>query len=558
MADLAAVAALVVLGLSAVLLSTLFGHRRAGVLLALGVVGTGVSHLQEATFEPWGYAGMVGHALHWSAVGFILPVLLTFPGRTLDPLGRALVTVAWGLVLVRAARVLSWDPDWMDYDGPARWWTLPGLESPATSETLRGLEWIWLGLLVVGCVVAFVRRWRSVRGLARVPVRVLAVTGIALSFAVPLNGLGDLLSERLSTVAYVVQNVLLLSVPLGLLVVTVWSAMNRGMLVERLTARAGDAPGVQRTLAGELDDPDLRVWFRRPRGWLDVDGRDVQAPPGPRTTPPYEAGPGRHWEILRRGGVEPDGADVLAAVDLADEAMGDPGRVRVALGAAALVLDNTRLAVEREVHLAQLREAQARMVAAALQERRRMERDLHDGAQQQLLRVSTTLSRARLATEPDEARAVVDEARGQLAGALSELRNLVHGIHPAALSQGGLATALEQLARLDPRVDLELDPELREGPPPGPALETAAYFVVAEAVANAVKHSRASGIRVSARRQHHPEGLRLVVVDDGVGGATPAGRGLRGITDRVSALGGTLDLASPPGQGTCLDAWLPT
>ena len=153
----------------------------------------------------------------------------------------------------------------------------------------------------------------------------------------------------------------------------------------------------------------------------------------------------------------------MAAIDLADDCRTDPGRLRIALNAAALVLDNTRLAVEREAHLDQLKGAQARIVEAGLAERRRLERDLHDGAQQQLLAVSTTLSRARLLSEPDAVRATVDVAREQLATALADLRRLARGIHPGVLTQGGLVAGLEPLARADPRVELVLDERLESG-----------------------------------------------------------------------------------------------
>lgn len=555
--DLAALGSQTALAMSAGLLATTREHRGAAVLLGLGVLAIGLSNLSSPTFETWGHAGMVGFALQWLPIGFILPVLLTFPGARLDRLGRLVVGAVWvGVILWRAVTVPAWNPAWGGYDGPARWWTYPGLESRDLSDAMLRVEPALLALLGLLSIVAFVRRWRSARGLARVPARVVSAAGIGLSFAVPLGGLRGVTSETVSTAAYVAQNALLLLMPLGVLTVAAWSVVHRGSIVERLTARAGDAPGVQDVLAAELGDPGLRVFFRQPSSWLDVAGAEVPASREDQADPPYAAGSGRRWQLLRRGSGDGSGGDVVGAIDLADDALTDPGRVRVALRAAALVLDNTRLAVEREVHLAELTASQSRIVEAGLAERRRLERDLHDGAQQQLLAVSTTLSRARLHSEPEHVWAAVDEARDQLSTALSELRRLAHGIHPGALSQGGLVAALEPLVRVDPRVRLELDEDLRDGARLDPDVEAAAYYVAAEGLANAVKHSGAATITVEALQV--PDGLRLAVCDDGIGGAAPSGRGLRGLRDRVTALGGAVDVSSPAGGGTRVSVWLPT
>lgn len=564
---LAQLGAQTALALSAGLLAMTPEHRRAAVLLALGVLAIGVTNLDRPHFESWGYAVMVGFATALLPAGLVLPVLLTFPGRTLDRLGRFLVGALWiGAILWRVVSTPTWDPAWGGYTGPARWLTYPGLESPDLSDALRRMESITLVVLGLISIVAFVRRWRSAHGLARVVVRVVAVSGIGLSVAVPLNVLRYLLPAAGATAAYVVQNLVLLVMPLGVLSVSVWSALQRGSLVEALTARAGDARGVQEVLAAELRDPHLRVHFRRPTSWLDVAGGEVGvemgagemvSSPGVQPNPPYAAALGRHWEFLRAGsGAGTDDA-VVAAIDLADDALTDPGRVGVALAAAALVLDNTRLAVEREAHLAELTAAQSRIVEAGLAERRRLERDLHDGAQQQILAVSTTLSRARLLAEPERVRAVVDEARDQLATALSELRSLAHGIHPGVLSQGGLAAGLEPLVRVDPRVSLDLDPALRHGRRLAADVESAAYFVATEGLANAVKHSGATAITVSAGVEPDPARLCLSVSDDGGGGAAASGGGLRGLADRVAALGGTFTVTSPPGGGTLVHACLP-
>ena len=246
----------------------------------------------------------------------------------------------------------------------------------------------------------------------------------------------------------------------------------------------------------------------------------------------------------------------MALLD-ADEQVGlDPARLRVTLAATTLVLQNTRLAVERSAHLAELAASRARIVEAGVEQRRRLERDLHDGAQQSLLAVATTLSRASLAYGEGNLRTVVDDARAQLTAALSELRCLARGIHPAALSQGGLAGGLAGLAPGMDEVEVRLGPVIAAGTPLLQAAESTAYFVAAEALANALRHGGGSPVTIEADLQDAD--LVVTVTDRGPGGATVRlGGGLDGLADRVTALGGILEVYSPTGGGTRIRATLP-
>ena len=196
--------------------------------------------------------------------------------------------------------------------------------------------------------------------------------------------------------------------------------------------------------------------------------------------------------------------------------------------------------------------SRARVVAATDQTRRRIERDLHDGIQQRLVSLTLDLRAAESATSPGIRRELSGIADG-LAETLDELREIARGIHPAILSEAGLRPALRALGRRSPvQVDLAIRIESRLPQP----IEVAAYYVVAEALANATKHARATLVTVGAEVVDH--GLRLTIHDDGTGGADPtAGTGLVGLTDRVEALGGTLVIASPPGRGTTLTVDLP-
>ena len=200
----------------------------------------------------------------------------------------------------------------------------------------------------------------------------------------------------------------------------------------------------------------------------------------------------------------------------------------------------------------QLAASRARILKAGDEERRRLGRDLHDGAQQRLVSaiISLQLAQKRWSRDPERARGHVDDALGDAQAAIGELRELAAGIHPSVLTDRGLPAALETLASRSP-VPVTLDAEL-DGRLPM-SVETTAYFVVAEALTNVGKHARASRVAVGVRVAG--EQLEIEVLDDGAGGAdASAGTGLSGLADRVSALRGTLDVSSPPGRGTRIHA----
>ena len=202
-----------------------------------------------------------------------------------------------------------------------------------------------------------------------------------------------------------------------------------------------------------------------------------------------------------------------------------------------------------------LRDARQRIIDAADQERRRIERDLHDGAQQRMVAVAVTLglAEAQLAIDPEAAARLLAQAREEAGLAVKELRELARGIHPALLSERGLGAALEALARRAP-VPVSVSPvpdvEICR------AVESAAYYVTAEALTNVAKYARAS--EASIELTVEDERLCVAVRDDGVGGADlSAGGGLSGLRDRVDALDGQLEVFSPPGEGTTLTVVLP-
>jgi signal transduction histidine kinase len=204
----------------------------------------------------------------------------------------------------------------------------------------------------------------------------------------------------------------------------------------------------------------------------------------------------------------------------------------------------------------ELEDSRERVMDAAEAERRRIERDLHDGAQQRLVALAMDLGRAkaRFASDPEAAAGLVDQAHAQAKEALTELRNLVRGVHPPVLTERGLDAALSGLAALCPvPVEVHVDVPVR----PRASVEAVAYFVVAEALTNVAKHSRASHAKVVVEGHGFPGTLTVMISDDGIGGAKADSPGLSGLADRVSGVDGRLSVESPSGGPTIIAAELP-
>jgi signal transduction histidine kinase len=301
------------------------------------------------------------------------------------------------------------------------------------------------------------------------------------------------------------------------------------------------APGdLHARLARYLGDPTLDLVYALDRGrrWVSVDGRSVSIPTA------TEEG-GRSVTLIERDG-EP-----LAAL-IHDPAL-DEGLVRAAGAAAGMSIENERLHAEVRAQLEEVRASRQRIVEAGDRERRRIERNLHDGAQQRLVFLSLALGviRDRDGVDPTTANDL-GEASALLREALGELRELASGIHPAILSEEGLVAAVHSLA------DGSSIPVLVQADIDGlaPSVEATAYFVVSEALANVAKYANASSAAVVITCRGGR--LRVEVSDDGIGGADPRrGTGLRGLEDRVATVGGTVTVHSPSGSGTLIVAEMP-
>ena len=294
-------------------------------------------------------------------------------------------------------------------------------------------------------------------------------------------------------------------------------------------------------LARALGDPSLELayWLPDYGCWADIDGRPIELP-APES--------GRATTLI-------DQRDSHLAALLHDPALEDePELLGAVTAAAGIAIENGRLHAELRARLVELRASRARIIDVSQKERQRLERNLHDGAQQRLIALSLELSalERRLADDPD-ARASLDQARREIATSLEELRDVARGLHPAVVSGHGLEIALEQLAARAPvpvKLAIALDGRLPE------PLEVATYYLVSESLANVGKHARATSATVEVSR--FDEEVVVEVVDDGAGGAdTELGTGLRGLADRVEALGGRLRVWSPKGGGTRVRAEIP-
>ena len=380
------------------------------------------------------------------------------------------------------------------------------------------------------------------------------------SLAPPLWGaltiLGVVAAHRIGTIlhltgpastvlAWLPQAVLVLW-PIGFVVGMARTRLDRSTVADLVVELDSGVPsrGMQAALSDVLHDPSLQLalWLPDRQVFVDENGRVVEAP---------SEGAGRAVTTLRREGN-------VVAVLAHDPALADhPALISAVAAAAGIALDNERLHQQAQAHLVEARASRTRLVATADAERRRVERNLHDGAQQRMLNLmlALRLAKIRLGAEAyDETAEALEEATEQLTLALSELRDLARGIHPAILSESGLGPALRALAqRCSTHVRLT---DALNGERFGTGVEETAYFVVSEALANVAKHACASEAAIGLRCAD--QALLVDVTDDGIGGATlQQGGGLCGLQDRVEAYSGHLTVDSPAGHGTHIRVELP-
>jgi signal transduction histidine kinase len=491
----------------------------------------------------------LGSLLSQVFIAVTVHLLLVFPtGRFETRLDRLTAAAAYlaACVLYVAAFTFA-DPDRFDCpECPGNSFLIA--DDQAVVDAFSIAVNVTFAAVALGVVVSLLRRWlRATPVQRRALVAVLfaggalAVLLFAATTIVPITGSDPTLASVMSIAALVPFGL----VPYVFVGSLLRARMIRGGAFRELMAELGQTPRrgeLRDALAKALGDPSLELafWLPETRAYVDADGRPVDVRSGC---------PSRAVSEVRL-------EDRLVALIVHDTSLlEDPELVRAVGAAAALALENERLDAELRAKVDELRASRARIIEATLSERRRLERDLHDGAQQRLVSVALGLRlvQARLKDDPEGVRELLETADGELEAALAELRELARGIHPAVLSERGLDAALDALASRAP-LPVDLDAQVRERLPE--PVELAAYFVVAEALTNVAKYANASRATVRALRDNGR--LVVEVSDDGVGGADPSvGSGLRGLADRVAALDGVLELRSADGGGTVVRADIP-
>lgn len=494
--------AVVAAAVCAVPLAVLRSPSWADALVGAVLVGVGVAERRRAagtvaavTGLAW-FAGGFGDGLVLLHRGPLVHWLVAYPrGWPRWRWSQAVVVVAYGQALAQPFAAAGWIPQ-------------------------AALDWVTLALAVAVPVV-------TQRSIA-LPAAAVVMFVLAGGAAARITG-----SHGLDDAALPAYQVALAGAAVLLYVLGRRTPLT-GLVVE--LGDVAESAGIRDTLARTLGDPSLRLAYWVPSG--PGEGR-------------YADEAGLPVELTGAVTVLEDRGRKIAAISHDPAVLDDPALVRTAAALASLALENARLQTEVQERIAELESSRRRIVTAVDEERRRLERRLHDGVERRLDRVAAIVGEA--ASRPAEL--------AEIAACRAELRAFARGVHPRALAESGLAGALAELCQPRPHVELSVEQGVR----PPPAVEACAYFVCSEALANAAKHAQASYVRVTVTRDL-PAGGRdgmggavlLEVADDGVGGADPAlGSGLRGLADRVEALGGTLAVSSPPRAGTRLTARIP-
>ena len=506
--------------------------NRTGMLMTLVGVGVALSGLQLFDNDVLWAIGAMSDAV---AVSMLLHLLLAFPsGRLEGRAERRVAALGYVSAVLQPLRILFSECNinaCPSGDNPVLI-----VDAPTVVDVFSLVQALTVVSAVILTVWLLIRRWRRSSPTQRRGLDPVLLFGVVILLA----GLGTVTTgtigngEKAGQIIFIGTFALF---PAAFLAGLVRTHFFRTSTLARLIEQLAADRDVRDALADALRDPTLDVAYWLPeRGYVDREGHALAESDRTLTAIDHE---GRRVGALLH-------APVL---------METPDLVFEAAAAAALAMENARLEVELRAKLEALRASRSRLVEAGDAERRRLGRDLHDGAQQRLvaMMIELQLARENFEKDPAMARGLIDSAFANAQAAVGELRDLASGIHPAVLSQRGLGAGLESLASRAP-IPVEIDSNLEERFPL--PVETAAYFVVAEALTNVAKYAQATFVAVTVRREN---GCALLDIrDDGVGGAdVGGGSGLRGLEDRVGALDGTLEVESPPGAGTLIRARIP-
>jgi signal transduction histidine kinase len=417
------------------------------------------------------------------------------------------------------------------------------VKRPHAAEAVENVQLLVLSALALIGVGLLWGRWRSLpRWQRRRPTQiVIECFGLSLVMLAALLVAGAFQLPGFEVIRLVTFGVAGLA-PLAFLAGLLDARLAKAGVGELLVQlRTDPTPDLQALLAQALRDPTLSLiyWLPQYGSWADQDGNPTSLP---------RSDNGRRVTFVKQNGEQ------IAAL-IYDAGLGEePELVEAVSAAAGIALENGRLEAELRARLQELQGSRSRVVEAQQNERRRLERNLHDGAQQRLVALALELGLlAEKANNDPATQERLKRARGEVAESLDELRDIARGLHPAVVSGHGLAIALESLAAATPlEVHLKTDglPRLPE------QLEVAAYYVVSESLMNAAKHAQADTVTVEVGVT--TDTLIVEIVDDGIGGAdSERGTGLRGLADRIEALNGHLRVWSSVGKGTRVRAEIP-
>ncbi|TCC53746.1 hypothetical protein E0H75_08715 [Kribbella capetownensis] len=474
-----------------------------------------------------------GHLLDMVPSAMFLHVFLAYPTGRLETRPRQVVVIAAyvNVVVLQLAKILlGGNPDSL----------LAITSEPVLAARIEQVQLITMSvLLLTGTVLLFVRR-PSAAGTRRRPVTLLvdtfglALVALAVLYVAGLRGWPQI--ETVRHIAFAAVGLAPVAFLLGLLDARMARTDVGALLME---LRAHPAGELREPLARALHDPSLTLayWLPQYGTWADQEGRAITL---------RGAEDGRATRVIKRDD-EP-----IIALEF-DRSLEDERELLDAVAAAAgIALENNRLQVELRARLQELQGSRARVIDAGQKERQRLERNLHDGAQQRLVALSLELGLLAGSAGGETSERLL-QAKREVSVSLDELRDVARGIHPAVLTGHGLAVALESLAAqaaVPVELEVAVDGRLTE------RIEVAAYYVVSESLTNIAKHAHATVASVHVTRS--ADTVVVEVVDDGVGGAdTERGTGLRGLADRVEAVGGRLRIWSPAGHGTRLEAEFP-
>ena len=548
-------------GLSYIVAGTIAWLRRPDNRIGPAILVTGItSFIPVFVRVPIPAVTSAAFAFAWVTNAFAGFILLAYPsGRFFSRTARLVfwVAILSSVILPIVARLFLLDSgsDFSSATGPSALSYGCDCRNPFVvlpDDALYGAAMLVTRLVTILAtiliLILIVRRWSGATSAGRrqlVPVLFAGAVGLA-AFAldvIAFNALGEQPILAVTSVALVLGRA---AVPIGFLLGLLRTQIDMA-LVGQLVVELGGAPSPERIeamVAATLHDPSVQLgyWSPAAQAFIGAAGDPVE----PISSPTQSVA------MVERSGR-------TIAIIVHDPALNeDPGLVASVSAAVGLAIENQSLTAELQAQLDEVRGSRARIVAAADAERVRLERDIHDGAQQRLLAlmIELRLAREAVGAEPIlDLAARLDRAMVNLRSATDELRELARGVRPAILADAGLGPAVRTLAeRSSCPVELSIDLAGRLDA----AVESAAYFVVAESLANVVRHASASVARVAISIESDPGRVIVAVTDDGVGGASvDRGSGIRGLKDRVEALGGQLAVESRLGDGTRIRVELP-